>query len=114
MRPRATKIKPLERRSILRPTNQWPKSKKLIDRLFAVVNVPAAQAVSLFEIERRDYLSPNNQIAQARRVFFYLADYVVRKLVAPCGPITLFQLVRRKLHVNRHHVFACRRERGIV
>src|SRR5687768_2399679 len=114
MRAGATKVQSFKRRAILRPSNQRPERKKLIDCLFAVMNMPAAEPVSLLEIERRDYLACNNQIAQAGRVSLQLPDHLVRKFFTPRGPITLFQLIRRELHVNRHHMLACRRERRIA
>ena len=106
MRAGAAQVQSLKRSSILRPANQRTEREKLIERLFAVVNVSAAETVSLFEIERRDYLAGNDQIAQARGVVFQLIDHVSSKLVSTCGPIALPQLVRRELNVNRHHVFA--------
>ena len=56
MRARAAKIEPLDGCAVLRPSNQRTESEKLIERLFAVVNVAAAQPVSLLEIQRRDHL----------------------------------------------------------
>ena len=58
MRARAAEIQSLEWCSILRPTNQRSERKELIERLLAVMNVAAAQSVSLFQIERRDHLAP--------------------------------------------------------
>ena len=69
MRARAAEVKSLERRSILRPANQRPESEELIERLFAVVNVSAAETVCLFEIARRDHLASNDQIAQPGAYF---------------------------------------------
>src|SRR4029078_53077 len=114
MRACATQVKSLERCAVLRETNQRSKSKKLIESLFAVVNVSAAQTVLLFEIMRRDYLAGHDHLAELRRVGFQLVDDVARKLITTPRPITLLQLVRRELSVNRHHVFARRRQRRIA
>src|SRR5262249_34296035 len=90
-----------------------------IERLLAVMNVSAAETVALLEVERRDHLTRNDQVADPWRVLFQLSDRVCGKLFSTCGPITLLQFVRRELHVNRHHMFArwrqCRiAERGDV
>src|SRR4051794_13308481 len=114
MRARAAQIESLERRAILRETNQWTKSKKLIESLFAVMNVSTAQTVLLFEIVRRDHLAAHNHLTELRRVGFELVDDVARKLITTPRPVAFSQLVWRKLRVNRHHVFACRRERWIA
>src|SRR5215813_15475146 len=114
MSARAAQVESLEWRAILRKTNQRTKSKKLIESLFAVMNVSTAQTVLLFEIAWRDHLAGHNQLADLRRVSFELVDHVARKLVATRGPIAVVQLVWRELSVNRHHVFARRRQRGIA
>ncbi len=114
MRAGAAKVKSLERRSILRPADQRSESEKLIERLFAVMNVSAAETVSLFEIERRDHLAGNDQIAQARRIRFQTDRSRCPQTLPDAWSNRLLQFVRRKLHVNRHHVFARRRERRIA
>src|ERR1044072_4461525 len=110
MRARAAEVKSLERRAILRETNQRTKSKKLIESLFAVVNVSTAETVLLLEIGRRDHLAGHNHFAELRRVGFELIDHVARKFITTPRPILFSQLVWRELRVNRHHVFARRRE----
>src|SRR5690242_9511998 len=100
MRTGAAEIEALQRRAILRPTNQRAERKELIERLLAVMNVSAAQTVSLFEIQRRDYLLRHNSIAQSRRIPFQDIQDVRAELVSFCGPIPLLQFVRRKLHVH--------------
>ena len=47
MRAGAAKVKSLDWRPVLRPTNQRTKSEKLIECLFTVMNVSATQSVSL-------------------------------------------------------------------
>src|SRR5574338_1144544 len=106
MRARATQVKSLEWRAILRPANQWPKSKNLIQSLFAVISVSAAETILLFEIERRNYLACHNLLMETGRISFQLIDHISDKLIAPRGPVAFSQLIRRELHVNRHHVFS--------
>src|SRR5262245_23026435 len=107
---RATQVEPLEWSAILRPTNQRTKSEKLIQCLFAMVNVSTAETKLLLEIQWRDHLRRNNQITKARRVSFQLVEHVVRKLLASSGPVALLQLVWRKLNMDGHHMFARRCE----
>src|ERR1044071_10237715 len=97
---RAAEVKSLERRAVLRKTNQRTKSKKLIESLFAVVNVSTAQTVLFFQIVRRDHLAAHNHLADLWRVLFEFVDDIVRKLFAMRGPVALSQLVRRELSVN--------------
>ena len=92
MRARAAQVKSLEWRAILRPANQRTKSEKLIECLFAVVNVSTAQTIRLFEIDRRDHLRSYDHFADARRVSFEFVDDVVRKLLAARGPISFLHL----------------------
>src|SRR5687767_2665934 len=99
---RAAEVKSLQRCSILRPANQWPEREELVDRLFTVVNVSAAKSVRFFEVARRYHLASDDQIAQSRSILLQLRDHVVCKLFPAHGPIAFLQLVRRKLHVNRH------------
>src|ERR1700741_1601448 len=110
MRAGATQVEPLEWSSILSPANQRTESKELIECLFAVVNVSTVETKLLLEIQRRDHLGRNNQVANARRICFQLVEHVVRKLFATSGPVALLQLVRCKLNVDRHHVFPGRCE----
>ena len=60
MRACAAEIESLDRSSILRPADDWAEGEKLIERLFAVMNVSAAQSVCLFQIKRRDDLPGDN------------------------------------------------------
>src|SRR6185369_4635248 len=108
MRAGAAKIKSLKRGSILRPADQRPEGKELLECLFAVMNVAATEPVLHFEIQRRDNFLSNDQVADAGRVSLEFIDYDARKLIAPRGPIAFFQLVRCKLHVDRHHMLSRR------
>src|SRR5258705_827779 len=100
MRAGATKIKPLDWSSILRPTDQGAKREKLIERLFAVMNMPATHSVSLFQIERCDHLPCNNQFLQIRSITAQNINYIVGKLFTSGVPIALFQFVSHILNVN--------------
>ena len=108
---RAAEVESFERRSILRPANQRPEREELIDRLFAVVNVSAAETVRLFEIARRDHLASDDR-SRSPGAYFSNCAITLSANSSRRWSNRLLQLVRRKLHVNRHHVFARRRERG--
>ncbi len=106
MRAGAAQIQSFKRCAILRPADQRSKRKKLIERLFAVMDVSTAETVGLFEIERCDYLAGDNRLTQTRSILFQLIDHIIRKLVSTRGPIALPQFVRCELDMNRHYVFA--------
>ena len=110
MRACAAEVKSFEWCAILRPADQRSKREKLIERLFTVVNVSAAESVGLFEIEWCDHLAGDDQVAHARSVRFQMVDHTPRKLFTPRIPIAMLEFLRSKLHVNRHHVFALRRQ----
>src|SRR4029077_822039 len=113
MRAGSAKIKPPDRSPVLRPTDQRAKSKKLIERLLAVMNMPATHSVSLLQVERRNHLSRHNQFLQIRCITTQDINHIVGKFFTPRVPIAFFQLVRRILNVDRHHLSACRSQRGI-
>src|SRR6266542_1508046 len=87
MRSRATKIESLDWSSILRPSEDRTEGEKLIEGLFAVMNMATAQSVSLFQIERRDHLPSHNQLLQVWRVIAKCIDYGIGKLFTPRIPI---------------------------
>src|SRR6266850_3167621 len=64
----ATKIEALNRCSILRPPNDRTKGKKLIERLFTVMNMPATESVGLLQIKWSDDLPGHDHLFQIWRV----------------------------------------------
>src|SRR3984893_1035136 len=64
MRACATEVKSPDRGSILRPTNNWTKGEKLIERLFTVMNMPAAESVCLFQIKWSNDLPGDDHLFQ--------------------------------------------------
>ena len=109
----AAKVKAINWRSILGPTNQWSEREKLVQRLFAVVNVATAQAISLFEIERGYHLTAKYQILQVRSELAQVVDNCICEFLSARIPVSASKFVRSELHMNRHHVFAFRRKRRI-
>ena len=69
MSPRTTKIQSLDGCPILSPTQQRPKHEELIQRGFAMQDMPAAETIRLLQIERRDDLPVNDQSAEVRHIF---------------------------------------------
>src|SRR4030095_3943163 len=96
----ATKIKPFDWGAVLRPTDQRAKSQKLIERLFAMMNVAATHSVSPLKIQWRDHLPRKDQLLQVRCVTAQDVDYTLSKRFTPRVPITVFQFVRRILNVD--------------
>jgi hypothetical protein len=109
----ATKVKSIKWRSILGPTNQWSEREKLVQRLFAVVDVSTAQPISLFEIERGYHLTAKHQILQVRSELAQVVDNSICEFLSARIPVSPSKFVRSELHMNRHHVFAFRRKRRI-
>src|SRR6266850_5330760 len=68
MRACATEVKSLDGSSILRPPNDRTKGKKLIERLFAVMNMPATESVGLLQIKWSDDLPGHDHLFQIWRV----------------------------------------------
>ena len=97
------------------PSRARPHREQLIERRLAVKDVAAGQAVDRFEIERRDDRA-------ARRPAGRCPARSARACAAPSSPSAsriasrsgrCASVIRRELHVHRHHVLAGRRERRI-
>src|SRR5436309_15221915 len=76
-------------------------------------DVPSGESVGVFQILRSDHLPVKDQVRQTGGIFAQLLHYRVAKCVAPAFPITVFQLERRILNIDRHYMMAVRRERRI-
>jgi hypothetical protein len=87
MRARAAEVEALERRAILRSSRSTAESKNF-DRvgLFAVMNVPAAETVSFFEIAGVITCSRSNQVALRSARKPTTIDHHIRKLLAAVYP----------------------------
>ena len=57
VRARAAKVEPGDRSAVARPAEQRAHGEELVERQLAVEDVAAGQAVSLFQIQRRDDLA---------------------------------------------------------
>ena len=75
-------------------------------------NLSASQPVGFFQILRRDDLMRQNQRRQVRSILRERLHHRIAERLALLFPIA-FKLVRRILHVNRHHVLALGRKRRI-
>jgi hypothetical protein len=109
MRARAAQIESAQRRPVLGPSKQRSEGEELIERLLTVVDVSARQPIRLFEIDWRQYLFRENQLAEAGCVLLNLIENCCRKVFALRIPVGALQFIRSKLNVNAHHVlsFGC-------
>ncbi len=75
-------------------------------------NLPAREAVFLFEVLRCDDLMRQDQLRQIRSVLRERLHDCLAQGFSLRFPIAL-QLIRRVLHVDRHHMFALGSKRRI-
>src|SRR5438093_13170093 len=106
----AAKVESFEWSAVLSPTDKRAKGEKLIDRVFAVKDVSAAEAVALLQVERGDDLAVNDQVAEVWSVAGKGSNNRIAELFAPRIPAAVFQFIRSILNVDGHHVRAFRRE----
>src|ERR1044071_1911573 len=95
---------------IARPTGNRAHEKDLIERHFGVIKISLADTVFRFEVKRRENLAVQNGSFESRRVFFDGIDPGVTQSVALLLPIAVAQMIGRRLHPDRHDVFAGRRQ----
>src|SRR5580693_1493497 len=112
MRATATKIEVVDRRAVARPVEQWPHREKLIERQIAMEDLSAAQSIDIFQILRRDDLVRQDHLGEIRSVPCQRLYNSLSERLSLALPIGL-KLVRRVLHVDRHHVLTFGGERGI-
>src|SRR5881628_1206817 len=111
MCPGTTKIQTADGRSILCPTDNRPKGKKLIQRMFPVKDVATGHTVDPLQIDRRQDLASNDGVANFRRIIGKRLHNSVRQLITPSAPVSVFQPIRGVLDVNRHDVCPFGRKR---
>src|SRR5437660_2835917 len=112
MRATATQVQVLNRRAIARPVQQRTHGKELVQRQFPVKDLPARHSVLFLEVEWGDDLVRQNHLRQIGSVLRQRLHHGLAKRPALTLPIPL-QLVGSVLHVDRHHVLALGRKRGI-
>src|ERR1700692_4030189 len=110
MRSVAAKEKSFHRSLIARPIEDRAHGEELVERKFAVENVPAGETVSRLQIERRDYVRRFDEFRQIWRMRGKRLNDSVRQLAAAFLPGSLLQLVGRELEVGGKHVLPLRRE----
>src|SRR5713226_7204973 len=113
MRRRAAHVKIANRRTVLRPTRRRPQKEKLFQGKLTLKNISFRQSEFTFEIERRQDLPMQNDVADIWRVLGDRIDYRVAKLFALIVPRSFLQVIRRVLNEAGHNVFARRRDRWI-
>src|SRR5439155_4352164 len=86
---------------------------ELIQRVFAMKDVSAAETVGLLQIEGRDDLAVNDQVGEVRGVGRKGSNHGIAELVAAGIPASVFQFIRSILNMDGHHVRAFRRKRGV-
>src|SRR5690349_6130582 len=96
---------------VTRPVEQWTHSEELVERQLAVENMASSQAVSVFEILRRNNLVRQNQFRQFGSVLCESFDDGVGERDALAFPVGVFQFEGRVLHVDGHHMCAGGSER---
>src|SRR5580698_5945840 len=92
---------------IPRPIQNRTHGEELIEREFAVEDVPAGEAVDRFEIARRDDLHRLDDLIEVRRMDSERFEDVLGEdsgmIVVPCA---VFEFVRSELDVDRCDVLA--------
>ena len=69
MRPGSAEIQPPDWSSVPGPPQERAKREELVERVLAMKNVPACQAVGLLQIQGRQDLAMNNNLTNIRRIF---------------------------------------------
>src|SRR6185437_5522486 len=97
MRRGAAHIKIFDGSAVTRPARDGTQKEKLLERQFALKNIPFGEADLLFDVEGRENLAADNDVFQVGRKFGNGVDYGVAEFFAARGPIAIFQFVRRVL-----------------
>src|SRR4051794_1708893 len=82
MRRRAAHPQVPERRRVLRPPGRGAQEEQLLERQLALEDVALGETEIALEIERRQYLPMQNDVADVRRVFRDRIDHGVAKRLA--------------------------------
>ncbi len=109
MAPTAAEIEAVERCGVSGATGNRP-CDELIQAVFAVVNVPACQTITLFDVHRRQDFATDDKVPGSRCIPFELIDYRVAEcLPRAIGP-ALFEVMRRKMYEHRDDAVSLRRQ----
>src|SRR5690348_13323954 len=79
---RAAHIKVLDGRAELRVSRDWAQKEKLFERKFALEDVALAQPKLTFEVQRREHLFIDNDVAYVGRVLCNCIDHIVAEGLA--------------------------------
>ena len=90
MRGRTAHIKVANRRAVLRPSRHRAQKEQLLQREFALKDVAFRQAELALDVQWREHLTMNNDVAQIRRVFRDGIDHRIAELFALLVPVPFF------------------------
>src|SRR5262249_24173165 len=96
-------------RRVSRPAGNGTQEKQLIESEFAVKDVAFRQRKVMLQVERRQNLTVQNDLAHVRRVLRQRIDDRITESFALPPPRSLRKRVRRVLHETREDVLARRR-----
>src|SRR5262245_58408688 len=98
MRRRSAHPEVPNRRLVLRPARNRPREEQLLERQLALEDVALGQPELALDVERRQYLAMEDDVAEIRRVFGDRVDDGVAERLALLVPGARRQLVGRVLH----------------
>ena len=113
MRRRSAHPQVAHRRRVLRPPGHRAREEQLFERQLALEDIALGQPEVALEVERRQHLPVQDDVADVRRVLGDRVDDRVAERLALVVPGARRQLVRRVLHEAREDVLARRRDRRI-
>ncbi len=102
-----------DRRLVARPAGRRTQEEQLLERQLALEDVPFRQPELALDVERRQHLPVQDDVADVRRVLGDRVDDGVAERLALLVPRGRLQFVRRVLHEAREDVLARRRHRRI-
>src|SRR5689334_14349192 len=94
---RTTHIEVANRRAVLRPPRNWTEEEKLFERQLALKDISFGQSKASFDIQRRQHLTMQDDVAKIRCIFRQSIDNRIAESFPLFIPAAFFQMIGRVL-----------------